>query len=66
MYMSQWVTQLDDFFRFNRRAVLEHKGRVSRQDMEAKVREELQKYREKGAALEAEGEPILLDNHDQE
>jgi hypothetical protein len=53
MYMSQWVTQLDDFFRFNRRAVLQHKGKVSRQDMEAKVREELRKYRKQNKALES-------------
>ena len=53
MYMSQWVTQLDDFFRFNRRAVLQHKGKVSRKDMEAKVREELRKYREQSKALES-------------
>lgn len=53
MYMSQWIQQLDDFFRFNRRAVLQHKGKVSREDMEAKVRKELQKYRERDGALEA-------------
>jgi len=53
MYMSQWVTQLDDFFRFNRRAVLQHKGKVSRQDMEAKVREELRKYRKQNKVLES-------------
>lgn len=52
MYMRQWIQQLDDFFRFNRRAVLQHKGKVSREDMEAKVREELQKYRERDGALE--------------
>lgn len=44
--MSQWVEQLDAFFRFNQRPVLDHKGKVSRQDMETKVREELRKYRE--------------------
>ncbi len=59
MYMSQWVAQLDDFFRFNRRAVLQHKGKVSRQDMEAKVREELQKYRERDRALEDVDKPRL-------
>ncbi|NKQ37564.1 MAG: virulence RhuM family protein [Chloroflexi bacterium] len=52
-FASQWVTQLDDFFRFNRRAALQHKGKVSRQDMEAKVREELRKYREQSNALES-------------
>jgi len=46
MYMVQWVEQLDDFFRFNQRPVLDHKGKVSRREMEAKVKNELQKYRQ--------------------
>ena len=44
MYMQQWVNKLDDFLRFNEKEVLQHKGKVSRQDMEAKVRDELQRY----------------------
>lgn len=46
MYMQQWVNKLDDFLRFNEKEVLQHKGKVSRQDMEVKVRLELQKYHE--------------------
>jgi hypothetical protein len=53
MYMSQWVEKLDDFLRFNEKEILQHKGLVSRQDMETKVREELQKFNENAAALEA-------------
>ena len=53
MYMSQWVEKLDSFLRFNEKEILPHKGLVSRQEMEAKVREELQKFNENTAALEA-------------
>jgi hypothetical protein len=53
MYMQQWVHKLDDFLRFNEKAVLQGKGKVSRQDMEAKVREELQRYLEQQKHLEA-------------
>lgn len=49
MYMNQWVEKLDAFLRFNEKKILQHKGKVSRQEMEAKVRETLQKY--KGQAL---------------
>jgi hypothetical protein len=52
MYMQQWVHKLDDFLRFNEKAVLQGKGKVSRQDMEAKVREELQRYLEQQKHLE--------------
>lgn len=51
MYMQQWGTRLDEFLRFNEKEVLPHKGKVSRQDMEAKVREELQRYQEPGKSL---------------
>lgn len=53
MYMQQWVHKLDDFLRFNEKAVLQGKGKVSRQDMEAKVRKELQRYLEQQKHLEA-------------
>ncbi|MCB0027784.1 MAG: virulence RhuM family protein [Anaerolineales bacterium] len=53
MYMQQWVTKLDDFLRFNEKEILQHKGKVSRQDMEAKVRDELQRYHDLQKNLEA-------------
>jgi len=53
MYMSQWVEKLDAFLRFNEKEILQHKGLVSRKDMEARVREELQKFNEKANALES-------------
>ncbi|MCA9921221.1 MAG: virulence RhuM family protein [Anaerolineales bacterium] len=46
MYMADWVTKLDDFLVLNEKEVLQHSGKVSRKDMEAKVRQELAKYRE--------------------
>jgi hypothetical protein len=46
MYMADWVTKLDDFLILNEKEVLQHSGKVSRKDMEAKVRQELAKYRE--------------------
>ncbi len=54
MYMSQWVEQLDEFFRFNQRPILDHKGKVSRREMEAKVKGELQKYRKNQRPLRIE------------
>lgn len=54
MCMQQWVNKLDEFLRFNEKEVLQHKGKVSRQGMEAKVRAELQRYREQNQALKAE------------
>ncbi|MCP4415193.1 MAG: virulence RhuM family protein [Chloroflexi bacterium] len=45
MYMGQWVEKLDEFLRFNEKEVLQGKGKVSRKDMEAKVREALEAYR---------------------
>jgi hypothetical protein len=45
MYMADWVTKLDDFLILNEKEILQHSGSVSRKDMEAKVRQELAKYR---------------------
>lgn len=53
MYMQQWVNKPDDFLRFNEKEVLQHKGKVSRQDMEAIVRQELPQYHEQHQQLEA-------------
>jgi hypothetical protein len=53
MYMQQWVDKLDEFLRFNEKEVLQHKGKVSRSLMEAKVRGELQRYHEQQKQLQA-------------
>lgn len=46
MYMADWITKLDDFLILNEKEILRHSGKVSRKDMETKVRQELVKYRE--------------------
>lgn len=46
MYMADWIMKLDDFLVLNEKKILKHSGKVSRKDMEAKVRQELMKYRE--------------------
>ncbi len=46
MYMADWITKLDDFLILNEKVILRHSGKVSRKDMEIKVRQELVKYRE--------------------
>jgi hypothetical protein len=46
MYMADWITKLDDFLILNEKEILRHSGKVSRKDMEAKVRQELGKYRD--------------------
>jgi hypothetical protein len=53
MYMQQWVHKLDDFLRFNEKAVLQHKGKVSRQDMEAKCAKSCNAIRKQQKRLEA-------------
>lgn len=47
MTMAQWAQRLDDFLRFNNRQVLQGKGKVSHQDMKARVGQELSKYEQK-------------------
>jgi hypothetical protein len=56
MYMQHWADKLDEFLRFNEKEVLQHKGKVSRLVMEAKVREELQTYHERQKQLGADNE----------
>ena len=45
MYMADWNRKLDEFLILNDKAILGSAGTVSRADMEAKVREELAKYK---------------------
>ena len=56
MYMSEWITKLDEFLVLNEKAILQDLGKVKRKDMEAKVRMELAKYKNQ---LE---ENLLLDS----
>lgn len=45
MYMSDWITKLDEFLVLNEKEILHDFGKVKRKDMEAKVRIELAKYK---------------------
>ena len=44
MYMKDWNKKLDEFLVLNEKEILRDAGKVSRKDMESKVREELRKY----------------------
>lgn len=46
MYMADWAERLDDMLRRNDFEVLMGKGKVSHRDMEEKVKEEMEKYRQ--------------------
>lgn len=46
MYMADWVKKLDEFLILNEKEILTHAGKVSHKEMEAKVRDELEKYHE--------------------
>ena len=59
MYMSEWITKLDEFLVLNEKEILHDLGRVKRKEMEAKVRVELVKYKnqmEEKALLDSSNE----------
>ena len=47
MYMTDWVTRLDDFLRLTGKDILTHSGRISHKEAVEKARMEYEKYREK-------------------
>jgi hypothetical protein len=55
MYMSDWVKKLDEFLILNEKEILTHTGKVSHKEMEAKVRDELEKYNELAQRKQIEG-----------
>ena len=56
IFLKDWAARLDDFLRFNDRAVLPNAGRVSRQAADRKAAEEFEKFAaRRRAQLEAEG-----------
>lgn len=56
IFLKDWAARLDDFLRFNERAVLPDAGRVSRQAADRKAAEEYEKFAaRRRAQLEAEG-----------
>ncbi len=61
VFIRDWATKLDDFLRFNDRAVLPHAGRVSRDAADSKAAQEYETFSERRRAhLEAEGEADAL------
>lgn len=56
VFLRDWETKLDAFLRFNERAVLSDKGRVSKADADARAEAEYERFAERRRALlEAEG-----------
>lgn len=61
IFLRYWQTRLDDFLRFNERDVLEHKGRVSKADADARAESEYERFAQRRRALlEAEAERAQL------
>ncbi len=55
MYMSDWLKKLDGFLILNEKEILQHAGKVSHQEMEAKVRAELEKHSRRIKTKQIEG-----------
>ncbi len=61
VFLNDWKTRLDDFLRFNDRAVLPNAGRVTREEADRKAAAEYEAFAaRRRAALEAEGEVAAL------
>jgi hypothetical protein len=57
VFLKDWETKLNDFLRFNERAVLDDKGRVSKASADARAEAEYEGFAaRRRALLEAEGE----------
>lgn len=57
VFLRDWDTKLDEFLRFNERAVLSDKGRISRADADAQAEAEYEEFAtRRRAMLEAEAE----------
>jgi hypothetical protein len=57
VFLKDWEKKLNDFLRFNERAVLEHKGAVSKAEADAVAEKEYEEFAaRRRAMLEAEGE----------
>ena len=46
MYMKDWVKKFDELLELNERRILKNRGKVSREEMERFIDEELQRYKE--------------------
>ncbi len=65
VFMSDWTTKLDEFLRFNDRAVLPDAGSVSREQADSKAESEYEKFSQRRReAIELQTEQDLI--HDLE
>ncbi|MGA3019537.1 MAG: virulence RhuM family protein [Bryobacteraceae bacterium] len=61
VFLKDWDTKLDDFLRFNERAVLQHKGNVSKSEADTRAAAEYEEFAaRRRALLEAEGEDLQM------
>ncbi|MGH7489189.1 MAG: RhuM family protein, partial [bacterium] len=61
LFLRDWGTKLDEFLRFNERAVLSGKGEVSKADADAHAEAEYEEFAARRRALfEAEGERAAM------
>ncbi len=61
MYMRDWVAQLDEFIKLNRKEILTHAGRITSAEAEARVLSEYAKYKEKASEELTQVERDFLD-----
>lgn len=52
MYMKNWIVKLDDILQMNGQELLDHAGKISRQEMLEKSDKEYQKYQKKQRRIE--------------
>lgn len=61
IHLADWARKLDEFLRFNERAVLPDAGRVSREDADGKAQAEFERFAQRRRELaEAQGEADTL------
>jgi hypothetical protein len=58
MYMKDWTAKLDDFLRLSEYDILNHVGKVSREDAERMALAEFEKYRQ-----QTKNEPSEVEKH---
>ncbi len=57
VFLKDWETKLDEFLKFNERAVLGHKGKISKDEADARAQAEYEQFAaRRRALLEAEAE----------
>ncbi|MBL9042745.1 MAG: virulence RhuM family protein [Myxococcales bacterium] len=61
IFLHNWQTRLDDFLQFNERSILQHAGRVSREQADTHAQQEYERFAaRRRAQLEAEAEADTL------